>query len=119
MGVAKLVGQWAMAPFGKALPPLGDTERAALEAGTVGFEGQLFAGRPDFDALSAIGPNRLSAVEQAFLDNELVALIAMRWQKLGLPADEGARMAGSVLLFAAPMLLGVVAGVALARIRRG
>ena len=49
----------------------------------------------------------------------LVALIAMRWQKLGLPADEGARMAGSVLLFAAPMLLGVVAGVALARIRRG
>ncbi len=77
MGVAKLVGQWAMAPFGKALPPLGDTERAALEAGTVGFEGQLFAGRPDFDALSAIGPNRLSAVEQAFLDNELVALIAM------------------------------------------
>ncbi len=49
----------------------------------------------------------------------LVALIAMRWQKLGLPADEGARMAGSMLLFAAPMLLGVVAGVALARIRRG
>lgn len=77
MGVAKWIGQLAMAPFSRALPPLGDTERAALEAGTVGFEGQLFAGRPDFDALSAIGPNRLSAVEQAFLDNELVALIAM------------------------------------------
>ena len=77
MGVAKLVGQWAMAPFGKALPPLVGTEREELEAGTVGFEGQLFAGRPDFDALSAIGPNRLSAVEQAFLDNELVAMIAM------------------------------------------
>jgi acyl-CoA dehydrogenase len=29
----------AWAPFFKALPSMGDTERAALEAGTVGFEG--------------------------------------------------------------------------------
>jgi acyl-CoA dehydrogenase len=48
MPLASLIGRWAMQPFSKALPPLGDTERAALEAGTVGFEGQLFAGRPDF-----------------------------------------------------------------------
>jgi acyl-CoA dehydrogenase len=56
---------------------MGDTERAALEAGTVGFEGQLFAGQPDFDALRARGPNRLTAAEQAFLDNEVRALNAM------------------------------------------
>ena len=49
----------------------------------------------------------------------LATLIAMRWQKLGLTADEGARMAGHTLIFAAPILLGVIAGVALARIRRG
>jgi acyl-CoA dehydrogenase len=66
-----------MQAFSRALPPLGDTERAALEAGTVGFEGRLFAGHPDFDALSAMGPNRLSEREQAFLDNEVRELCRM------------------------------------------
>ena len=77
MSLATLIGRWAMQPFSKALPPLGDTERAALEAGTVGFEGQLFAGRPDFDLLTAVGPNQLSAREEAFLSNEVPALCRM------------------------------------------
>lgn len=77
MGIASLVGKYAMAPFAKALPAMGDTERAALEAGTVGFEGQLFAGKPDFDALIATGPNKLTADEQAFLDNEVRVLCGM------------------------------------------
>jgi len=77
MSLASLVGRWALAPFSKALPPMGDTERAALEAGTVGFEGQLFAGRPDFDALRATGPNRLTPEEQAFLEREVPTLCAM------------------------------------------
>lgn len=77
MPLATLIGRWAMQPFSKALPPLGDTERTALEAGTVGFEGQLFAGRPDFDALAAAGPNQLSAQEEAFLANEVPALCRM------------------------------------------
>ncbi len=77
MGIASLVGQFAMAPFAKALPAMGDTERAALEAGTIGFEGQLFAGSPDFDALLATGPNKLTAEEQAFLDNEVRTLCGM------------------------------------------
>lgn len=77
MRVDDLIGGWAMAAFTQARPPIGDTERAALEAGTVGFEGQLFAGRPDFDALAGVGPNQLSAAEQAFLDTEVVALIAL------------------------------------------
>lgn len=77
MSLAAWVGRLAMAPFAKALPAMGDTERAALEAGTVGFEGELFAGRPDFDSLRARGPNRLSAAEQAFLDDEVRALNAM------------------------------------------
>ncbi len=49
----------------------------------------------------------------------LAALIAMRWQKLGLAAEEGMRMAETTLIFAAPVLLGVIVGIALARIRRG
>ena len=77
MTLASFVGRKAMTPFSKALPPLGDTERAALEAGTVGFEGQLFAGRPDFDALIAMGPNQLTAAEQSFIDNEVRQLCAM------------------------------------------
>lgn len=77
MGLAKLLGRAAMAPFSKALPQMGDTERAALEAGTVGFEGQVFAGRPDFDALISMGAGVLSAAEQDFLDNEVRDLCAM------------------------------------------
>ncbi|MDP9605559.1 UNVERIFIED_ORG: acyl-CoA dehydrogenase [Variovorax paradoxus] len=77
MPLASLIGRWAMQPFSKALPPLGDTERAALEAGTVGFEGRLFAGRPDFDVLAAMGPNRLDEREQRFLDNEVRELCRM------------------------------------------
>lgn len=77
MPLSNLIGRLAMRPFGKALPPMGDTERAALEAGTVGFEGLLFAGRPDFDVLAATGPNQLTEREQAFLDNDVRELVAM------------------------------------------
>jgi acyl-CoA dehydrogenase len=71
------LGRTAMPYFRQALPAMGDTERAALEAGTVGFEGQLFAGRPDFDALLAIPPNRLTPDEHAFLDGPVRDLIGM------------------------------------------
>lgn len=77
MPLASLIGRWAMKPFARALPPLGETERAALEAGTVGFEGLLFAGRPDFDRLARTGPNRLEEREQAFLDHEVRELCRM------------------------------------------
>ncbi|SHN31740.1 acyl-CoA dehydrogenase [Rhizobacter sp. OV335] len=77
MGLTSFLGRSAMPFFSKALPAMGDTERAALEAGTVGFEGQLFAGRPDFDALLAIPPNRLTPAEHAFLDGPVRDLIGM------------------------------------------
>jgi acyl-CoA dehydrogenase len=77
MGFAHWLGQAAMKPFARALPVMGDTERAALEAGTVGFEGRLFSGRPDFDALLAAGPNVLTSKEQAFLDREVTTLCTM------------------------------------------
>jgi len=77
MSLASLIGRKAMKSFAKALPPLGDTERAALEAGTVGFEGQLFAGRPDFDALAAVGPNQLDQRERDFLQRQVPVLCGM------------------------------------------
>ncbi|HUL67087.1 MAG TPA: acyl-CoA dehydrogenase [Burkholderiaceae bacterium] len=77
MSLASFLGNLALKPFSGALPPMGETERAALEAGTVGFEGRLFSGRPDFDALLQVGPNRLSAEEESFLANEVATLCSM------------------------------------------
>ena len=75
--LASAIGRAAMGPFARALPPLGDTERAALEAGTVGFEGQLFAGRPDFSALLEVRPQAFTEAEQSFLENEVRELCGM------------------------------------------
>ncbi|NMG66213.1 acyl-CoA dehydrogenase [Azoarcus indigens] len=56
--------------FRRALPAMSQTERDALEAGTVWWEGELFAGKPDWRRFAAYPWPRLSAEEQAFLDNE-------------------------------------------------
>lgn len=77
MGLHRVVGRLAMAPFAKALPAMGETERAALEAGTVGFEGDLFSGRPDFDALMRRGRASPTEAERHFIEHEVRALCAM------------------------------------------
>ena len=38
------------------LPKISDTEQEALEAGTVGFDAELFSGEPDWDKLRSIAP---------------------------------------------------------------
>jgi acyl-CoA dehydrogenase len=64
-------------PFiAKRLPRLGETERVALEAGTVGWDGQLFSGAPDWNVLLAFRNAELSAREQAFLDGPVESLCA-------------------------------------------
>ncbi len=50
------------------LPKVSDTEAQALEAGTVGFDAELFSGDPDWDKLRSIAPIVLTPEEQAFLD---------------------------------------------------
>jgi acyl-CoA dehydrogenase len=55
--------------FYKALvPQISATEREALEAGTVWWDGELFTGLPDWSKLSALPAPRLSDEERAFLD---------------------------------------------------
>jgi acyl-CoA dehydrogenase len=68
--------------YRRVLPSMSATEKTALEAGSVWWEGQLFTGRPDWQALLAFPPPRLSAAEQAFLDEETEALcrLANDWQ---------------------------------------
>ena len=72
---------WITAPlltfYTKILPPLSDTERTALESGTVGFEGQLFSGKPDWSQLLSQPRPALTAEEQAFLDGPCEALCRM------------------------------------------
>ncbi len=50
------------------LPKVSRTEQEALDAGTVGWDAELFSGRPDWDKLTKIRPLTLTAEEQAFLD---------------------------------------------------
>ncbi|MBA2652476.1 MAG: acyl-CoA dehydrogenase [Tatlockia sp.] len=62
----------------KVMPSMSSTEREALEAGTVGWEGDLFSGSPDFNVLLNAPVVKLTAEEQAFIDgpvNELCRMI--------------------------------------------
>jgi acyl-CoA dehydrogenase len=61
----------------RLLPKMSSTEREALEAGTVWWDGELFSGKPDWSKLRAIPPPRLSAEEQAFLDGPCEELCRM------------------------------------------
>ena len=51
-----------------AMPTISDTEREALEAGTVGWDAELFCGTPDWSRLRRVHPIMLTAEERAFLD---------------------------------------------------
>ena len=55
----------------KKLPPMSDTEREAIEAGTVWWEAELFRGNPDFSQLHAYPKPELSKEEQAFVDGSV------------------------------------------------
>ena len=63
--------------FQKVLPPMSETERDAIDAGTVWWDGELFSGRPDWDKLLAYPKAQLTAEEQAFIDGPTEELCAM------------------------------------------
>ncbi|WP_412460449.1 acyl-CoA dehydrogenase [Pseudomonas sp. SC11] len=68
--------------FQRTLPPMSQTEREAIDAGTVWWDGQLFSGQPDWNTLLDYPAPQLTAEEQAFIDGpteELCALVS-DWQ---------------------------------------
>ena len=73
----RLLSDPAFRAFRGAMPPMSQTERDALEAGTVWWEGELFSGRPDWQRLLDIPWPKLSEEEQAFLDGETDELCRM------------------------------------------
>ncbi len=78
----QLLSRRILASFRKVMPQMSVTEQQALEAGTVGWSGDLFSGAPNWDALHALPGPQLSQEEQAFLDGPTEQLCRMLddWQ---------------------------------------
>src|SRR5438093_13219179 len=72
-----IVSDRVLAVFRKVMPPMSQTERDAIEAGTVWWDGELFSGRPDWAKLLAVPRPQLTAEEQHFLDHQCEELCAM------------------------------------------
>src|SRR5216683_4412149 len=85
--LSRPIFRWAR----KVLPSLSETEREAIEAGDVWWDGELFSGNPDWAKLIAFPPATLSAEEQAFLNgpvDELCRLLDdwhINWELCDLP----------------------------------
>jgi acyl-CoA dehydrogenase len=54
--------------YRRMLPSMSQTEKDALEAGTVWWDGELFTGGPNWEKLMSATAPKLSAEEQAFID---------------------------------------------------
>jgi acyl-CoA dehydrogenase len=63
--------------YRRLLPSMSATEREALDAGTVWWDGELFTGGPDWQKLMSAKVPALTAAEQAFLDGPCEDLCAM------------------------------------------
>ncbi|MBT8117095.1 MAG: acyl-CoA dehydrogenase, partial [Gammaproteobacteria bacterium] len=72
-----LVMRPLLALYRKIMPGMSDTEREALEAGTVWWEAELFSGRPDWHRLLGFPAPALTAEEQAFLDGPTETFCSM------------------------------------------
>jgi len=77
-----LVSRFAMKLMAPVLPRLGETERIALEAGTVWWDAELFSGLPHWEKLLDFNPQPLTAEEQAFIDGPVTELCGLidDWQ---------------------------------------
>ena len=71
--LTKPIHRWAK----KALPSLSDTESAALKAGEVWWEAELFSGNPDWAKLRNVKQPVLTDEERAFIDGPCVELCKM------------------------------------------
>lgn len=67
----------ALSYIRRVMPPISDTEREAIEAGTVWWEAELFRGNPDWRKLLSVPLPQLTEEEQAFLDGPVEQLCAL------------------------------------------
>jgi acyl-CoA dehydrogenase len=69
-----LITRWVMPILAGTLPRMGETERIALEAGSVWWDAELFSGRPRWKRLLEFKPKPLTPKERAFLDGPVEEL---------------------------------------------
>jgi acyl-CoA dehydrogenase len=83
-----LVSRLVMRAIAPMIPSMSQTERTALEAGTVWWDGELFSGRPRWKKLLDFEKQPLSERERAFMDGPVAELCRMvdDWQ-IALDAD--------------------------------
>lgn len=67
----------ALTVFKKVLPAMSQTEKEALDAGTVWWEAELFKGKPNWQQLHDIPAPQLSEEERAFLEGPVNKVCAM------------------------------------------
>ncbi|WP_313003296.1 acyl-CoA dehydrogenase [Brevundimonas sp.] len=79
----------AMGAFRQIMPKMSSTEQAAVEAGNVWWDAELFAGKPDWKRLLATPAPSLTTEEQAFLDHEAERLcdLANDWETTSVWQD--------------------------------
>ena len=73
----RLVSQPLMKIAKKSLPTMGETEKIALEAGTVWFDGEIFSGTPNWNKLMNTSFKPLTKEEQAFIEGPTTELCKM------------------------------------------
>ncbi len=73
----RYVAQPVLQFFREATPSMSQTERDALDAGTVWWDAELFSGTPDWRKLLAWPAPELSAAEQAFINGPAETLCTM------------------------------------------
>jgi acyl-CoA dehydrogenase len=73
----RLITRPFLRSYRRLLPSMSATEREALDAGTVWWDGELFTGGPNWQKLMSAKAPTLTAAEQAFLDGPCEDLCAM------------------------------------------
>ncbi|MBL7556110.1 MAG: acyl-CoA dehydrogenase [Bdellovibrionaceae bacterium] len=86
------VSSWLMKILANIMPAISETERSAIEAGSVWVEKDLFSGKPDFKKLINEPYPHLTADEKAFMEGPVERLCAAiddwkLWETREIPQD--------------------------------
>ncbi|MGD8558012.1 MAG: acyl-CoA dehydrogenase family protein, partial [Gammaproteobacteria bacterium] len=78
----QFISDRVLAIFRKILPSMSQTEREALDAGSVWWDGELFSGKPRWSTLLNTTVSHLNEEEKAFIDGPVEELCRMLddWQ---------------------------------------
>lgn len=73
----KWISQPLLKFFKGVTPSMSQTEREAIDAGSVWWDGELFSGNPKWKKLREVPPSKLNPEEQAFVDGPVEELCKM------------------------------------------